>query len=88
MQLNKLAEVIGVPTPGQLLWGQSFTLQTDLIAVIPVARIVYPNSSSIEAKGIMPDRIVRLSREDFLNGTASRLEAAIELLQFGGQFTY
>ncbi len=80
MQHTGLARVVGARTPGQLLWGESFNVGDGMIAVIPTARIVFPDGTETEGHGIDPDLLVSLHRKDLLQGIDTQLQAAIGLL--------
>jgi carboxyl-terminal processing protease len=81
MQHAGLASVVGTQTPGQLLWGEGYELDNDLLAVIPIAQLIYPDGTNIEGRGVEPNLVVALRREDLLQGVDTQLRAAIELLQ-------
>ena len=80
MQKSGFATVIGQRTPGQLLWGEGFPLDDDVMALIPVAEIIYPDGTSLEGVGVKPDREIELNRDSLLNGVDTQLQAAVELL--------
>ena len=80
MQKSGLATVIGQRTPGQLLWGEGFPLGDDVMALIPVAEIIYPDGTSLEGVGVTPNREIELNRDSLLNGVDTQLQAAVELL--------
>jgi len=77
VQQAGLAQVIGVRTPGQLLWGEGFELNGDVLMVIPTARMVYPDGSNIEGIGVEPDLVISLNQNDLLRQVDTQLEAAI-----------
>lgn len=80
MQRSGLATVVGNRTPGQLLWGEGFPLGDDVMALIPVAEILFPDGTSLEGVGVKPDREIELNRADLLNGVDTQLQVAVELL--------
>lgn len=81
MQHAGLATVIGSRTPGQLLWGQGFTVEENVMAVIPTARVIYPDGSEIEGTGLTPDIEVTLNRDELFMGIDRQLDTAIQYLK-------
>lgn len=77
MQHTSRARVIGAPTPGQHLWGQGFEVTEEIVALIPVAEIIYPGGISLEGRGLMPDILVHQSQADLARGVDTQLEAAL-----------
>jgi C-terminal processing protease CtpA/Prc len=67
-----------------LLWGESFSLEDGVMAIIPVAELMHPGHARIEGRGIVPDREVQLNRADLLQGVDSQLHAAMDWLQQDG----
>ena len=81
MQRAGLATVIGNRTPGQLLWGEGFPLGDDVMALVPVAEILFADGTRLEGVGVMPDNPVDLHRDDLLIGVDTQLEAALDYLR-------
>jgi len=82
MQQAGLAIVVGNRTPGQLLWGEGFELGENLVAVIPIARLILADGTNIEGRGVVPDLVVPLRPEELLRGIDTQLNAVIEQLSF------
>jgi len=80
MQQAGLATVFGKQTPGQLLWGEGFPLGDDVMAVIPIAQIIYPGGNNLERVGVRPDKVIELELRDLMNGIDSQLQAAVDYL--------
>jgi len=81
MQHLGLAEVLGRRTPGQVLWGESRTLNGGAMLFLPTAQLLYPDGSNLEGLGVTPDLSVALQREDLLSGFDTQIQAAVNLLQ-------
>ena len=81
MQHARLATIVGSRTPGQLLWGEGFPVSETVMAVIPTARVVYPDGSEIEGRGLIPDIEVPLNRDELYRGIDKQLVTAVNFLK-------
>ena len=79
-QLN-LARVVGRRTPGQVLWGEGRALGGGAMVFIPTAKLVYPDGSHLEGRGVTPDMSIALNRKDLLDGVDPQIRAAVDLLR-------
>lgn len=80
IQLFNIGTVIGMPTPGQMLWGNGYLINENIALVIPIYKLEYTNGFNPENNGITPDIIIEMKREDLLIGKDSQIEKAIEYL--------
>jgi len=78
-QLN-LGKVMGNQTPGQMLWGNGYSINDSINLVIPIYKLKYSNGFNPENNGIKPDIEIKLNRNDLLNGNDSQLNMAINYL--------
>ncbi|MCP5061869.1 MAG: hypothetical protein GY936_05310, partial [Ignavibacteriae bacterium] len=79
MQNLGIAKIIGNQTPGQLLWGNGYTIDDSISLVVPIYKLEYPNGFNPENLGNKPDIEIKLNRADLLNGKDTQLEKALEL---------
>lgn len=80
VQLLNIGMIIGTRTPGQLLWGEGYSLDNNIALVIPVNKIEYINGLIPEDNGITPDIEVQMKREDVLNGKDTQIDEAVKYL--------
>ena len=78
-QLN-IGKVIGNQTPGQMLWGNGYTINDSIALAVPIYKLEYPNGFNPENNGVKPDIVIKLNREDLLKGKDTQLDKAIEYL--------
>ena len=64
-----------------VLWGEGFPLGDNVMAVIPVAQIIYPDGTNLEGVGVKPDQVIELEKDDLLNGVDTQLQAAVDFLR-------
>lgn len=80
IQQFNIGKVIGMPTPGQMLWGNGYLIRNNVALVIPIYKIEYPNGFNPENKGITPDIKIEMKRKDLLIGNDTQIEKAIKYL--------
>jgi C-terminal processing protease CtpA/Prc len=81
MRATGLARLVGMPTPGYVIWTGGFTLVDGTSARMPGSGVFRKNGSPMENLGEKPDVPVALSTEDWLHDRDPQLEKAIELLK-------
>ena len=90
MRQRGLAKLVGMPTPGYVIWTQSLKLVDGTNARLPLTGAFRLDGTSMENIGEQPDVLVRLSPEDWLAGRDPQIDKAVELLMSeitGGQIT-
>lgn len=80
MKQRKLATLVGMPTPGYVIWTYGLTLVDGTSARMPTAGVYRLDGSPLENNGQKPDVMVEISTEDFFAGRDPQLDKAIELL--------
>lgn len=80
MRQRGLARLVGMPTPGYVIWTWNFNLVDGTRARLPLAGVYRLDGSNQENQGEKPDVIVPLPPEDWLAERDPQLEKAIELL--------
>jgi tricorn protease len=75
-----LAKLIGVATPGYVIWTDSLRLVDGTNARMPQSGSYRLNGTSLENDGEKPDYVVQLTPEDWLIERDPQLEKAIDLL--------
>jgi len=80
IQHLNIATIIGMRTPGQLLWGDSSFINDSILMVLPIFKIEYPNGYNPENNGVEPDIEIALDKKDLLKGIDTQLAKAIEFL--------
>ena len=80
IQLFNIGTVIGMPTPGQMLWGNGYLINDSIALAIPIYKLEYPNGFNPENNGIIPDIEVELQRAGCLKGKDTQLKKAIDYL--------
>jgi carboxyl-terminal processing protease len=81
MQALGRARVFGERTPGQALPAMATRLPTGDILMHVVADFVAPDGSRIEGRGVSPNEVVPLTREDLEAGRDASLEAAVRWIE-------
>jgi carboxyl-terminal processing protease len=71
------ARVFGERTPGQALPALATKLPTGDVLMHVVADFVTPDGSRLEGKGVLPNEVVPLTRDDVVSGRDAPLEAAL-----------
>jgi C-terminal processing protease CtpA/Prc len=78
---NKFARLVGSPTVGRLLSGDSFRVGSGFILVVPTAAYITWQGTLIEGKGVRPDILIDWSPERARAGGDNQLERAIEVVK-------
>ena len=78
---NKFATLVGSPTVGRLLSGDSFRVGSGFILVVPTAAYITWQGTLIEGKGVRPDILIDWSPERARAGGDNQLERAIEVVK-------
>jgi len=78
---NKVATLIGEKSYGKGSVQQIQELQGGAEVKVTVARWYRPNGQNIDKKGIEPDQTVKMTDDDYKNGTDPQKDAAIAKLQ-------
>jgi len=83
LSLQKLgiAKIVGTQTPGQLLAGQGFFIQENVLLVVPIEKIVYPDGFNPEGKGVTPDFKIKLNKNLLIKGIDNQLDKAFNILR-------
>ncbi len=80
MRQRKLARLIGMPTPGYVIWTSSFSLTDGTKARIPGRGVFRMDGTNMENNGEKPDVRVWMTPEEWLTGKDPQLQKAIDLL--------
>jgi tricorn protease len=80
MRQRQLAQVVGMPTPGYVIWTSSFSLADGTKARIPGKGVFRMDGTNMENNGEKPDVQVWLTPEEWLTGKDPQLQKAIEML--------
>jgi tricorn protease len=80
MRARGLAKLVGMPTPGYVIWTESLRLVDGTGARLPMTGAFRLDGSNMENTGEQPDVRVPLSPEDWLSDRDPQLDKAIEML--------
>jgi tricorn protease len=80
MRATGLAKIVGMPTPGYVIWTSGLPLVDGTNARMPGSGVFRKDGSPMENLGEKPDVMIPLSNEDWLSNTDPQLEKAIEML--------
>jgi C-terminal processing protease CtpA/Prc len=80
MRANGLAKLVGMPTPGYVIWTWDFRLVDGTGARMPDGGVFRADGSPMENLGEKPDVQVPLSNEDYFADRDPQLDRAIALL--------
>ena len=80
MRTRGLAKLVGMPTPGYVIWTSEMRLVDGTGARMPGSGVFRLDGSNMENNGEQPDVRVPLSPEDWLAERDPQLEKAIELM--------
>lgn len=80
MKQRRLATLIGMPTPGYVIWTYGLGLVDGTSARMPTAGVYRMDGSPLENMGQQPDILVPITAEDVLSGQDPQLDRAIEVL--------
>lgn len=81
MRQRKLAQLVGMPTPGYVIWTSSFTLTDGTKARIPGRGVFRMDGTNMENQGEKPDVQIWITPEEWLTGKDPQLEQALKLLE-------
>jgi carboxyl-terminal processing protease len=77
------ARVFGTRSAGQALPAMMVRLPTGDALMYVVANFTGPNGSRIEGRGVVPDDVVEITRQDLLQGRDAPFEAALDWIAGG-----
>ena len=80
MRQRGLAKLIGMPTPGYVIWTSSFTLGDGTRARIPGRGVFRMDGTNMENNGEKPDVQVWITPDQWLNQEDPQIDKALELL--------
>ena len=80
MKSRKLATLVGMPTPGYVIWTYGLRLVDGTSARMPTSGVYRLDGTPLEDMGQQPDIKVDISAEEYLSGKDPQLEKAIEVL--------
>jgi C-terminal processing protease CtpA/Prc len=80
MRTRHLAQLVGRPTPGYVIWTSELRLVDGTGARMPGSGVYRLDGSNLENGGERPDFDVALTPEDWLNDRDPQLDKAIELI--------
>ena len=80
MRARGLAKVVGMPTPGYVIWTDSLKLVDGTSARMPQSGAFRLDGTNMENNGEQPDVEIPMSPDDWLAERDPQLEKAIEML--------
>jgi tricorn protease len=83
MRVRGLAQLIGRPTPGYVIWTDSLSLVDGTRARMPMTGAYRLDGTPMENLGEKPDIDVALSPEDYLSDRDPQIDKAVEVLLGG-----
>jgi C-terminal processing protease CtpA/Prc len=83
MRTRGLAQLLGMPTPGYVIWTTEMRLVDGTGARMPQSGVFRLDGSNMENQGEQPDILVPMSSADWLAERDPQLDKAIELLLGG-----
>jgi Tol biopolymer transport system component/C-terminal processing protease CtpA/Prc len=81
MRARKLAQLVGMPTPGYVIYTGGFQLVDGTIARMPGTGVFQLNGVPLEDNGQVPDVKVDITPDQFFKGEDPQLDAAVRALQ-------
>jgi C-terminal processing protease CtpA/Prc len=84
MRQRGLAKLVGMPTPGYVIWTSTFMLTNGTRCRIPGRGVWRMDGTNMENNGEKPDAKVWMTPDEWLTGKDPQLEKAVELLQQPG----
>jgi len=81
MRERGLAKLVGMPTPGYVIWTSTFTLTDGTKARIPGRGVFRMDGSNMENIGVKPDFQLWVTPDQWLKGEDPQLAKAIDLLR-------
>lgn len=80
MKARKLATLIGMPTPGYVIYTNGFQLVDGTIARMPGTGVYRLDGSPLENMGVVPDFMLEIDPDAFFSGKDVQLDKAIDVL--------
>lgn len=80
MRAAGLAKLVGMPTPGYVIWTTSLGLVDGTSARMPLSGVFRKDGTPMEDMGEQPDVLVPMSNEDWQSNQDPQLAKAIEIL--------
>lgn len=80
MRQRGLATLVGMPTPGYVIWTYGMRLVDGTSARMPTSGVYRLDGTPLENMGQQPDIKVEITREQFFSGVDPQLDKAIEVL--------
>jgi tricorn protease len=80
MRARKLATLVGMPTPGYVIYTNGFQLVDGTVARMPGTGVYRLDGSPLEDMGQQPDFKVDITPEQYFSGQDPQLDKAIEVL--------
>jgi C-terminal processing protease CtpA/Prc len=80
MRATGLATLVGMPTPGYVIWTWESRLIDGTGIRIPAQSVFRKDGTSLENRGEEPDIRIPWSTEDYLAGKDPQLEKAVGIL--------
>lgn len=80
MRTRGLAKLVGMPTPGYVIYTNGFQLVDGTNCRLPHTGVYRLDGSNMENVGVVPDWVLELTPEDFFAGKDPQLDKAIEEL--------
>jgi Tol biopolymer transport system component len=80
MRTRGLATLVGMPTPGYVIWTSEMRLVDGTGARMPGSGVFRLDGTNMENRGEQPDVRVPMSPDDYLAGRDPQLDKAIEIL--------
>lgn len=81
MRAAGLAKLVGMPTPGYVIWTWGGNLVDGTGIRLPSQGVYRKDGTSLENKGEVPDYLVPWTPEDYAAGRDPQLEKALEILR-------
>lgn len=83
MRTRGLARLVGMPTPGYVIWTWGLGLVDGTSARLPGSGVYRLDGTPMEDLGVQPDYKVDLTPEEWLSEKDPQLDRALELLMAG-----
>jgi len=80
MKARRLATLVGMPTPGYVIWTGGLRLVDGTNARMPGSGVFRLNGISLENNGVEPDFKVQISRDQYFANEDPQIDKAIEVL--------
>jgi tricorn protease len=81
MRTRELGHLVGMPTPGYVIWTMGMRLVDGTNARMPQSGVYRQDGTPMENKGEQPDIRVPMTADDWLKGRDPQLDKAIEMLR-------